>query len=117
MIELFWFVHYKGLIIPWSLIRVQPDPPNKTAEELLIKDLASTVACVNRVVKVALTQNQFDTCVSLAFNIGVTAFSKSTLVRRLNETPLQFLRWNKFKRKTLAGLTGRRKVEKKLFIT
>jgi GH24 family phage-related lysozyme (muramidase) len=50
---------------------------------------------------------------SLAFNIGVTAFSKSTLVRRLNETPLQFLRWNKFQRKPLAGLTGRRKVEKK----
>ncbi len=89
----------------------------KTAEKLLVKDLAPTVARVNRVVKVPLTQNQFDACVSLAFNIGLTAFSKSTLVKKLNETPLQFLRWNKFKKKPLAGLTRRRKAEMKLFNT
>jgi len=88
-----------------------------TAKILLAEDIAPTVACVNRVVKVSSTQIQLDACVSLAFNIGITAFSDSTLVKRLNETPLQFLRWNKFKKKPLAGLTTRCKAEMKLFNT
>ena len=43
---------------------------------------------VNGAVKVVLTQNQFNALVSLCFNIGV-AFSKSTLVKKLNaKSPL-----------------------------
>lgn len=88
-----------------------------TAEKYLTQDIAPTVAAVNRAIKVPVTQNEFDACVSLAFNVGITAFNKSTLVKRINQTPLEFLRWNKFRGKPLAGLTRRRKTEMKLYNT
>jgi lysozyme len=39
---------------------------------------------VNNAIKVVLTQNQFNALVSLCFNIGVHAFQKSTLVKKIN---------------------------------
>ena len=39
---------------------------------------------VNGAIKVVLTQNQFNALVSLCFNIGVHAFAKSTLVKKVN---------------------------------
>ena len=88
-----------------------------TAEKFLAQDIAPTVAAVNQAIKVPVTQNEFDACVSLAFNVGTTAFNKSTLVKRINQTPLEFLRWNKFRGRPLAGLTRRRKAEMKLYNT
>ena len=87
------------------------------AEKFLAQDIAPTVAAVNHAIKVPVTQNEFDACVSLAFNVGIIAFSKSTLVKRINQIPLEFLRWNKFRGKPLAGLTRRRKAEMKLYNT
>lgn len=77
---------------------------------------------VNKAVAVPLTQNQFDACVSLCYNIGQTNFSTSTLVKMLNAKTAvdliapQFLRWNRFKGKVSAGLTHRREVEMNLFL-
>jgi len=45
-----------------------------------------------------LHQCEYDACVSLSFNIGVGAFSRSTLLRRLNDggdAASQFLAWDK----------------------
>ena len=39
---------------------------------------------MNRAVTVPVTVNQFDACVSLAFNIGATGFAGSTVVHKLN---------------------------------
>ena len=39
---------------------------------------------VNKNIKVKLTQNQFNALVSLAFNIGASAFAGSTLVKKIN---------------------------------
>ena len=55
---------------------------------------------VKEVVKVPLTQSQFNACVSLCYNIGIAAFAKSTVVHRLNERKYkaacdEFARWNK----------------------
>jgi len=102
--------HTKGVKMGDKITKAQ-------AERFLEKDIAPTVSAVNRVIKVPVTQNEFDACVSLAFNVGITAFSRSTLVRKINQTPLEFLRWNKFKGKPLAGLTRRRKAEMKLYNT
>lgn len=46
-----------------------------------------TVHCnnVSKLVKVALNQNQFDALVSFEFNVGYGNFSKSTLLKLLNE--------------------------------
>jgi len=61
------------------------------AEALLHADLGSAVACVNRAVTVALTQNQFDALVDFCFNVGEGNFlsggpdgGPSTLLRDVN---------------------------------
>lgn len=76
---------------------------------------------VNGAIKVVLTQNQFNSLVSLAFNIGVAAFTKSTLVKKINvKSPIaEIEKWLLVWRN--AGgqpiLLPRRKREFKLFIS
>lgn len=70
-------------------------------------------------VKVPISQNEYDAYVSLAYNIGQSAFCGSTLVKRLNQYDYagacqQILRWNKYKGKVLKGLENRRRKEYKL---
>jgi lysozyme len=57
-------------------------------DDLLRKDVAFAEECINKAVKVPITQNQFDALVSLVFNIGSGAFLKSSLLRQLNETTI-----------------------------
>ena len=71
-------------------------------------------------IEVKVTQNQFDAMVSLAYNIGVGNFLKSTLLKKVNAGDFvgaseEFLRWNKSGGKELLGLTRRREREKDLF--
>lgn len=71
-------------------------------------------------IKVKVSQNQFDAMVSLAYNIGVGNFSKSTLLKKVNSGDFdgasnEFLKWNKSGGKELLGLTKRRKREYDLF--
>ena len=71
-------------------------------------------------IKVKVSQNQFDAMVSLAYNIGVGNFSKSTLLKKVNSSDFdgasnEFLKWNKSGGKELLGLTRRRKREQDLF--
>lgn len=75
---------------------------------------------VKEVVKVPLTQSQFNACVSLCYNIGVAAFAKSTVVRRLNERKYKaacdaFAMWNKAGGRVIPGLANRRSSEQKEF--
>lgn len=68
------------------------------ALELLRQDLRDYENAVNKFVKVELSQNQFDALVSFCFNVGETAFMRSTLVKLLNdgqydEVPAQLRRW------------------------
>lgn len=90
------------------------------AERLLRADLAVFEAGVSKAVKVPLEQHEFDALVSFAYNIGLGALGKSTLLRLLNAgdkagAARQFERWNKAGGKVLAGLTRRREAERKLF--
>ena len=73
-------------------------------------------------IRVPVSQNQFDAMVSLAYNIGVGAFLKSTLLKKVNAGDFagaseEFLRWNKAGGKEVLGLTKRREREKQLFLT
>jgi Phage-related lysozyme (muraminidase) len=84
-------------------------------------DLAKFEKAVNDSVKVTLTQNQFDALVSLAYNIGSSAFKSSTLLKKLNKRDYQgaadqFPLWNKANGKILNGLTRRRTSERALFL-
>jgi GH24 family phage-related lysozyme (muramidase) len=92
-----------------------------TAETLLVNDLAEFEASIKKLVKVPLNQNQFDALVAFVYNLGSGAFSKSTLLKLINENKMQeaaeqFLRWNKAAGKVLAGLTRRREAERLLFL-
>ena len=89
------------------------------AEKLLQKDLVRFEDSVNTLVKVPLTQGQYDALVSFAFNCGTNAFAESTLLRLLNgrdykSAAEQFKRWTN---KGLAGLVRRRKAEETLFFS
>ena len=66
------------------------------------------------------TQNEFDAMVSLAYNVGLENFRRSTLLRMHQDgdkagAALQFSRWNKAAGKVLAGLTRRRAAEAALY--
>ena len=76
---------------------------------------------INKVVKVPLNQNQFDSLVSFAYNIGNKNFNWSTLLKKLNLSDyegasLEFGRWNQANGKILNGLVSRRQKEKELFL-
>lgn len=90
------------------------------AAELLRSDLSSKEACVERTIRVPVSQTQFDALVSLAYNIGCSAFAKSSVVRYLNngeqeQAAKAFLMWNKVNGKSWDGLTKRREQEMAMF--
>jgi lysozyme len=74
------------------------------------------------ITRLTIFQHQFDSFVSLAFNIGQEAFKRSTLLRMFNEgqeadVVLQFRRWKYSGGKVDKGLVNRREKEIKLFLT
>lgn len=94
----------------------------ETAERLLKTGLVIYESDVSRLVKVSLTQGQFDALASFAYNLGARALSTSTLLRKLNAGDYagaadEFLRWNKAGGKVLNGLTRRREAERALFLS
>jgi lysozyme len=83
-------------------------------------DLAWAQTAVNKLVRIGLAQHQFDALVSLVYNIGETAFSKSTLLKHINQQNFilaaqEFPKWNKAGGKVVQGLTNRRLSEKDMF--
>lgn len=89
-------------------------------DNLLSDDLAIFEKSINTLVRVPVDQDQFDALVIFAFNVGIGAFSGSTLLKVLNHgdyenVPDQLMRWNKDGGKVIAGLTNRRKAEIQLW--
>ena len=82
-------------------------------------DIAARIAgCVG---DVPVYSHEADAFVSLAYNIGASAFCKSTLVKKLKQTPpdyaeacAQILRWNRAGGRVMAGLKKRRQQEYEL---
>ena len=82
----------------------------------LLQDANKFERAVRRCAPVPMYQHEFDAYVSLTYNIGEGAFCRSTLVKLLNqqkyeEACQQILRWDKFKGRSLPGLTKRRQEE------
>lgn len=93
----------------------------KDCERYLLEDSRSAQAAVNELVKVPLTQNQYDALVSLVFNIGRGSFARSSLLKKLNAGDMtgaaqEFPRWVYAKGKKLPGLITRRNDEMELFL-
>jgi lysozyme len=90
------------------------------AEALLRADLAASVACVNRVVEVALSQGQFDALVDFCFNAGRGNFMRSSLLRYVNAREfaavvVQFGLWVNAGGVPVEGLVRRRAAEATMF--
>jgi lysozyme len=93
------------------------------AEKLLANDLEDAGEAVQKLTHVPLTSNQFSALVCFVFNVGATNFSRSTLLRFLNQGQYkkaaeEFLRWDHdHNGNQLPGLTARRAAERALFLS
>ena len=92
--------------------------PERSLVRLLDEIEGVYAAGVRRCVTVPLYQHEYEAYVSLAYNIGVSAFCGSTLVKLLNqerysEACKQIKRWDRFQGNPLRGLTIRREAEYK----
>jgi GH24 family phage-related lysozyme (muramidase) len=91
------------------------------AERIVRADIDKFEDGVEKLVEgVNLNVCQFDALVSLAFNIGLGAFKKSTLLKKIkagefDAVPAQLMRWNKAGGRELEGLTRRRRAEAALW--
>lgn len=75
---------------------------------------------IRKAVTVPMSQGQFDALVSLAYNVGITAFKHSTLLKLLNqeryyEAASELLKWDHSQGKQIEGLSDRRRQEYQLF--
>lgn len=91
------------------------------ADKLFMLILPKFEKEVNALVKVKLTQGQFDALMSFAFNFGAAQLGKSTLLRKLNAGDYagaaeEFPRWKFASGVESDGLIARRAREKALFL-
>lgn len=94
------------------------DPTEAMA--LLAKDVQVAERAVLRLIKVPLTDRQFDALVSFTFNLGGGALQRSTLRKKVNreeheDVPAEFLKWCRAGGKISRGLLRRRKAEAALY--
>ena len=92
------------------------------AAEMLISDVRDAEQAVKRLVKVQLTQGQFDALVDFCFNLGAGRLASSTLLKILNcsryeAAAEQLLRWDIACGEENAGLKARREAEFALWST
>lgn len=92
------------------------------AETLLLMDCQVAERCINRNVRVPITQTMFDALTSFVFNLGCGAFGTSALLGLLNDGNYlaaadQFPRWVFAGGRKLPGLVRRRALEQGLFLS
>lgn len=69
----------------------------------------------------AVNQNQFDSLVSFAYNLGATALKGSTLLKKVNANPndptirVEFMKWVNAGGRKVQGLVNRRNAEANLY--
>ena len=90
------------------------------ADKLFRIDVQNVAEAVHKLLEITLTDQQFSAVVSLVYNIGIGAFTHSTMLIRLNENKLseaaeQFLQWDKIHGMVSSGLLNRRMAERDLF--
>ena len=98
----------------------------REAEELLLRDLRPRENAVDQLTSTPLNQNEFDSLVSFAYNVGIDAYQRSTARARLNRGDRMgaanaLAWWNKATvggvLREVLGLTRRRAAERALFLT
>tara|TARA_Y100000296_G_scaffold72513_1_gene88972 strand:+ start:682 stop:1203 length:522 start_codon:yes stop_codon:yes gene_type:complete len=105
--------HTKGVTPSMKITEVQ-------ANNLLRTELIEYQNYINEMVKVGLSQCEYDALVCWVYNLGPTNLRNSTLLKVLNQgdkflVPEQIRRWNKAGGKVLKGLVRRREAEALMF--
>ncbi len=83
------------------------------AVDLAYKDLIPTIKFVKKCLTKELNENQFFALVDFAYNCGIGALQRSTLLRLVNIDPNnpiignEFMKWNKVNGTAIKGLTNR----------
>jgi lysozyme len=90
------------------------------ADARLLIDAARYERGIRGMVSVPLSERQLGALVSWAYNVGLDAARRSTLIRLLNAGNYaaaadQFRRWNRAGGRVMAGLSRRRAAEETLF--
>lgn len=93
-----------------------------TADRLLKCGVVLYEQGVNQLVRVKITQGQFDALVSFAYNLGLLSLSTSTLLQKINAGDKQgaaneFGRWVNAGGVKLKGLVTRRAEERRFFLS
>lgn len=92
------------------------------AENLLAKDVEKFARKIRPMIKMPLNSNQFSALVSFAYNVGPSAFARSSVLRAINNTrfdqvPQKLSLWVKAGGSTLKELVRRRAAEAELFMS
>jgi lysozyme len=93
------------------------------AESILLHDIKRFEKEVRNSVKIEITDNQLSALISFVYNVGASAFRKSTLLKKVNANPTdltihnEFMRWTRAGGKVLPGLVKRRAEESKLYFS
>jgi lysozyme len=90
------------------------------AANLLASDVLDAEQAVQRLVKVPLSQGQFDALVDFVFNLGAERLAASTLLKSLNagrfdEAAQELLQWDHADGQENAALKARRQAEAELW--
>ena len=90
------------------------------AENWLMEDLDKVGMQVTDLLKVPVTQREFDALCSFAYNAGIGNLAKSTMLKLINEcryseAAKEFPKWDRAAGKELPGLLRRRKAEEDVF--
>lgn len=88
-------------------------------DALLHKDLIPVFAAIDRIVKVPMSDFRKAALASFGYNVGITAMTNSTMVKKLNRGDTsgacdELRRWIKAGGKVWKGLVNRREVEREL---
>lgn len=91
------------------------------ADAALMQRISELSTAIQSELAYPMNDNQLGACISLAYNIGLTAFSNSTLLKDWNAGEVQaaadqFLVWNRATGKVMQGLVNRRADERSVFL-
>lgn len=117
-----WTVGYGTTRINNIKVKSTTIATEKEATSYLYKDIKAVELALDDAIAAPITQNQFDALVCFVYNVGITAFMKSTLLRKIEEKRFadaakEFDRWVYVGGFISEGLKNRRKKERSLFET
>jgi lysozyme len=108
----------------WNAYEIVEEMPEGFASRLLQREIEVIQGDILQWVKVKLTDNQLSALTSFVFNVGISNFINSTLLKRLNAghydaIPAELKKWVKGtingKKITIQGLVNRRRAEAELW--